>query len=236
MAEIGPRNPIPTRVGGGPSETEKAFGIISRAMGKGGTARRDDGIDGLWRSSRAKGLAAATSAYRRAIYNAFPHLATDFLPSYERALGLAPAPDATDVQRRAAVWAAWVTQASAVVPELEARLQAIDSRFSVVTVSHDYQATTLHGRAFGPHDPGGESPPFGGIGYSIAPNYSTDFTQRVLFDVGYLGALLPSDARKFEEAKALLRKLLPSWVNFTIVTSIGFLCSVSPLTLTGLTE
>lgn len=233
MAEIGPLNPIPTLVGGGPTETEKAYGIISRAMGKGGTARSDDGIDGLWRRSRAKGLAAATSAYRRAIYNAFAHLATDCLPSYERALGLTAAPGATEAQRRDAVWAAWITRATAVVPRMIERLQKIDSRFEGITVPHDYQTTTIHGRAFGPHQDGLEGPTFGGIGYSVAPNYSTDFVQRVKFDVGYGGALLPSDARKLERAKDQLRSLLPSWVTFSIVTSTGFYCNLSGLNLAG---
>ena len=234
MARIGPLNPIPTRVGGGPSETEKAYGIITRAMGSGGVARNDDGIDGLWRRSRAKGLAVATSAYRRAIYNAFPHLATDMLPSYERALELTPAPDANEQQRRVAVWQAWIAQAGATVPRLSDELQGIDSRMNVLEVSHDYQATTVHGRAFGPHDAGAEGP-FGGLGFTIAPNYSTDFTQRALFAVGYAG-LQASDARKLEQGKAVLRKLLPSWVDFSIVTSTGFLTGTSPLGLTGVAQ
>lgn len=232
MAEIGPLNPIPTEVGGGASETEKAYGIISRAMGTGGIAQNEEGIDGLWRRSRAKGLAAATSAYRRAVYNAFPHLATDLLPSYERTLGLTAAPGATEQQRREAVWDAYVTQASAVVPELSRRLEAIDARFALVEVAHDYQVTTIHGRAFGAHDVADEVPAFGGPGYSIAPNYSTDFTQKVNFAVGYGGALLPSDGRKYESAKSALRALLPSWVDFSICTSTGFYLNQSPLDLT----
>jgi hypothetical protein len=231
---VGSLGPCPFKCGGGLTEQAKAYGIIKRAVGKGGSAPNEEGIDGLWRRSRAHGLAAATSSYRRAILQAFPNLATDLLPYYERVLGVVLSADATEADYQEAVTVAWVTWITAVLPALAERLKAIDSRLEILSVDHDYATTTVLGRAFAPlHSSLGEAP-FGGVGYSITPNYSTDFFLRVEFAVGYTTPLLASDARILEQVKELLLDVLPSWVDFEIVTSLGFLVGTSPLGRTGL--
>lgn len=229
---IGALNPCPFRVGGGPTAAEKAYRVTRNAVGKGGSAANDSGIDGLWRRSKAKGLAAASSAKRRALLQAFPHLATDALPSYERTLGIVPSGNET--QRRAVVVPRWVRRPGRSIPDLEASLKAIDARFSLLHPSNETAATTQFGRAFGPLHSSLESPEFGLDGYSAYPNYSTDFIVRVLFDVGYSGGLTPADERLRESARVLLRSSLQSWVDFTIVTSVGFLTGISPVELTAL--
>lgn len=227
---IGALNPFPFRVGGGPTETSRAYRMLRSAVGTGGSARDDSGLDGLWRRSKAKGLAAATSATRRAIYNAFAHLATDALPYHERILGIVPQLGSSTAARRRVVVAQWVAQLSATIPELEDQLQRIDSRVSILSVDNAVQAATVPGRAFGD---GVEA--FGGSGASRLPNYATAFTLRIRFAVGYTGALGAGDARLREQLIEVLRTRVPSWVDWTITTSSGFVLGTSALDVTGFT-
>jgi len=233
---FGALNPFPFQVGGGRTETDKAHRIIRNAVGKGGTASTEDGIDGLWRRSRAKGLSSATGATRRAVLQAWPHLATDAIPYYERATGVTPGVGATDEERRQEATAEFTAQLSAVIPAVAGELAAVDSRLSVLNVDDVKSSTTVAGRVFGPlaNDLGED--PFGGDGFSAHPNYSSHFTLYVLFNVGYVTPLTAGDSRKLEQVQRILRKLLPSWVSFYALTSTGFLCGDSPLGLTGVTD
>lgn len=229
---LGALNPLPFRCGGGPTPSSKAYRTLVDAMGDGGTAEDDSGIDGLWRRSRAKGLAAASSAKRRALLQSWPHLATDAIPYYERVLGLTPPTGASLTARREAVVAAFVAQLDAALPQVRLQLQAIDERLDVLEVPESRTRYTHFGRAFGPLDSSLEGP-FGLDGYATAPNYATDFVVIVHFDTGYTGALTVADGRIREQVVALMLKLLPSWVSFRIVTATRFILDESPLDLTG---
>ena len=231
---IGSLNPCPFRVGGGPTASSKAYTTIRRAVGEGGSAPDDRGIDGVWRRSRAKGLAAATNAKRRALLQAFPHLATDALPYYERILGLLSV--GAEAERRDVVVPLWTRRPLKSTDELETSLQAIDARFSLVTTSREQSTTTQHGRAFAPLHPALESPAFGLNGFSLLPNYSSGFQVFVLFDVGHAGNVTAQEARLLEQARELLRSALPSWVDLAIsTTSGGFHLDIDALDLTGMT-
>ncbi len=229
---IGSLNPCPFRVGGGPTPSSKAYAFLRNAVGDGGSAADDSGIDGLWRRSRAKGLAAAGSSKRRAILQFCPHLATDAIPYYERVLGLTPAPGESLAARREAIVAEWTAQLDAAIPQIRIQLEALDPRIVLLDVPEARTRYTQFGRAFAPLDPSLEGV-FGMNGYSITPNYATDFVLIVHFNVGYIGAFTVADARIRERIVALMLKVLPSWVSFRIVTDTGFILDESPLDLTG---
>lgn len=227
---------FPFLLGGGLDEPQKTYRMLRKAEGVGGSAPNEQGIDGLWRRARAIGLSAATSAYRRAILNTFPHKATDLIPYYERLYGLHPSPDATEADRRAAIVLADIAKASAAIPDVLAELQAIDSRFELITTSESDQTYSQDGRWFG--GIAVTEPAFHGVpgagGASIAAQYTTRYVLRILFDVGYTGALNPGDRALKAAADAKLRVLMPPWWDWSITTSTGFVLDSSPLDITGL--
>jgi hypothetical protein len=226
---------MPLRAGGGPTEEAKTYRVLRAAVGVGGSAPDDSGIDGLWRWARARAVVAATSAYRRAISNAFPNLASDLIPYYERALGLVTDETLPEQDRRDAICELWPSKASAVVRDIVAKLQQIDTRFSVVTPDDDKSSTTHDGRWFGPLGVTAE-PAFNGSGTSEYAAETSRYVMIVLFDVDYLTGLSVSDARKRAAAEQMLVATLPPWWDFRVVTSIGFLAGVSPVGLTGVED
>lgn len=227
---------LPLRPGGGPTEEAKTYRVLRAAVGVGGSAPDDSGIDGLWRQARARAVAAATSAYRRAISNAFPNLASDLIPYYERALGIVSDATLPEQDRRDAICELWPAKASAVVRDLAERLALIDTRFSIVTPDDTKSSTTHDGRWFGPLSGVTAEPAFNGSGTSEYAADTSRYVMVVLFDVGYLTGLSAPDARKRAAAERLLGDALPPWWDFRIVTSIGFLAGVSPVGLTGVED
>jgi hypothetical protein len=212
-------NPLPFQVGGGPTATAKAYRVTRNAVGVGGSAQNDLGIEGLWRRCRAKGLAAATSSYRRAILQLDPHLATDFLPYYERILGEVPAPGDAPATRADVVGEEWTQRLDAALPAIADELARIDGRLTLLTKDQDHVGTAQFGRAFGAHLPSLEGPAFGGPGYALYPAWSTNFTVHVRFAVAHDGPYTESEGRVVERVRAYLRDVLPSWVDFRI--SVG---------------
>jgi len=229
---------LPLHIGGGPSEEEKVYQVLRSAVGKGGSAPNELGIDGLWRRARALGLASATSATRRAIYNAFPFLSTDLLPHYERTLGIVVAPDTPDAARRELVAAMWPAKASAVVSDVQGELRRIDSRFTFEVTSQYEPKTTAswYGRWFGSHN-GGELPVFGTKTYSDLASPSTRCHAVAFLAVSTPDALIQRDERAVAAANMRLRALMPSWEDCAIsVTSDGFILDESPLDWTVLSD
>jgi len=225
---IGALNPCPFRVGGGPPPSARVYYAMRRSVGRGGSAKDDTGLDGLWRRSRAKGLAAIWSAKERAVLQFFPHLATDGIPYYEGLTGLVRAKGECESAYRIRLWAAFVASIRSDCPHMDADLKAIDSRIEILEPGAS--TTTQHGRAFGPLHASLESPP---MVASIVPNYSTDFVLYVLFDVGHSGPPTTSEERTIERIHAYLRGVLPSWCSFVVVTEVGFILDLSSLDLTG---
>jgi hypothetical protein len=227
---------MPLRVGGGPTEEAKTYRVLRAAVGIGGSAQDDSGIDGLWRWSRARAIAAASSARRRAVNNAFPQLATDLLPYYERALGLPRGSAAPEADRRQAALELWPTKSSAVLSDIQAALWRIDGRFSIVNPDDDKSSTSWAGRWFGALDDADEEPEFQEPGYSLYAAHTSRYVMVILFNVGYLTAYQTEDARKAAAADRVLRTVLPSYWSWHIVTSIGFLAGVSPVGMTGIED
>lgn len=213
-------NPVPFRVGGGPTNSQRAYAVLRQAVGEGGSAPNDRGIEGLWRRSEAKGSAAATSSTRRAYLQAFPQCATDALPYYERILGLVP--QGSEAERRALVVALWTKRGETPTPVLLDQLRALDSRLSLIETPHSQAGTTQYGRAFAPLDPSLEAPVFGlSRGHVQFPNYSTDSIVRVVFAVAHTGPLIESELSVVEQVRRLMRTALPADIDYTIAVDVG---------------
>ncbi len=224
---IGSLNPLPFRVGGGQTPSSRAYNVIRQAVGKGGSAENDLGIDGLWRRARAKGLAAATSPTRRALLQAFPHLATDSIPYYERRYGLVAGAEDNETQRRNAVVERFTEQPIRNWNELEDALQRIDARFSISMPSDDLETVTMYGRGFEQYDTTDKrvGPPFGiEGGVTQWPAYSSRQLLRVRLELGY-AAPTPVDKVSIERGRQLLRRVLPSDEDFSISTGAWVLGS-----------
>lgn len=232
---IGALNPCPFQVGGGQPRAERAYRTMRRAVGKGGSAENDLGIDGLWRRSRAAGVAAATSSSERALLQAWPHLATDALAYYARATGLVQGADETEAAFRDRVWAAWITRQQVDCPSLAEELLRVDARASLL--EQTMSATTQHGRALAPLWPAGETPAWG-LPRDEAewPNYSTSMIAYVRLALGYSGAPGIADQRILERLRELLRGSLPSWVDFHVLTETSFLVDSSPVGTSGVSD
>jgi hypothetical protein len=212
-------NPLPFQVGGGATPKSRAYQVIRQAVGIGGSAPNDRGIDGLWRRARAEGLAAASSSSRRALLQAFPFLATDLLSYYERLLGLTPGPDVTEADRRDVVVERFTRSPIRSWNELVEALQAIDSRLSLLEPDDALETVTQYGRGFDSHDAGTDGPLFGiAGGHTQWPAYSTRQVLRVRFELGYTGVPKPVDQAVIERVKALLLESLPSDEDFSIST------------------
>lgn len=227
---------LPLHVGGGPDEPEKAYRTLRAAEGTGGSAPDDSGIDGLWRRSLALGLSAGSSSFRRAVFNAFPGLATDLLPHNERALGLVAAPGAAEAERRDTVVALWPASASAVVQDVTAELQRIDERFTFEATDEAHATTCYDGRWFASLD-GSEGPAFGGQGYCDLAAPTTRYRFTAFLAVDDPENLTPRDEASVLAAYQRLQDLLPPWSGFDVsVASDGFTLDESPLDWTVLDD
>lgn len=224
---------FPFFLGGGPDENDKAYRTLRSAVGVGGSATEDGGIDGLWRRAKAKGLAAGDSAIRRAILNFFPQSSTDTIPYYERILGIYPGPGSTLTDRRNTVFALWPAKTSARYADVQTALRRIDSRFTVLRVPDTQRTTARTGRCLAPHA-GSSEPAYGTRHSSALARSSNRTTYRVRLDVGSQRKLTVTERNSVRQAKARLRVMLPSWCSFTITTTTGFVLGTSPLTTTGL--
>lgn len=223
---------FPFDYGGGPTDEETIYYALRGAVGVGGSATDDTGIDGLWRECRAAGLAAAASSLECAVAQAFPQIATEFIPVYEEELGIVPPENATDEDRRRAITEAYTAKAAENEVDLAVRLSKIDTRLSLPAIPQTKAKTVQFGKAFEPQD---GVPTYGPTQKSSrVPNYSDDFFVRVFFT---LATTMPTpvDLAIIMKAKRLLREILPSWVSFAIISSNGpFLLDTSPLDLTCL--
>jgi len=210
---FGYRNPLPMRIGGGPTPTEEIYEALRSARG---TLNPTEGsVQDLWDWARAKGIAAGQSAMERALLQGFPATMTDHLPVWEKILKL---PSAGELPaRQIAVARAMTAIINATVPGLVEGLQKIDVRFTVEDLGWTEGTTTQQGKAFqGLPDlvapkPYGSGITAGEISTPF-PNYSTSF-------VIYVRYLLPDGeveppARAVADAKAFLCAQLPFFFGF----------------------
>lgn len=231
MGEIGGGGPLPWDIGGGKSQARQAYEQIRAAVGVGGSAEDDTGIDGLWRWSKAKGLAVASSSERRAIFQAFPRYATDLIPHYERFYGIVAPAGSNPQQRVEAILKEVYKQAVANTADLASALADLDSRLTLLEEDVVDAIVSDFGRAFEAHDTDDEGPPWNsvfGFTHDVAPNYSTHEIVRVRFELGYTGVLTIADENIVQKAKRVLRRHLPSTVDFEISTETWIL-GVTPI-------
>lgn len=215
MGGWGARNPWPIRWGGGQTDFERLWRSLRSALGKGG-AGPEDGLEDSWRQAKALGMSMAFSAAERAAVQASPGYATDHVPVYEDLLALPT--EATDVERRASIEAAWTAELSAVIPGLGATLAAIDSGITIVAVEESWSTYFQQGRTLEPFT---GTPTYGSLNGSAWPNYATAFVLLVRWTGAPNGVPDPETRLVVER---VLRDVLPSWCDYTITNGAGFYC------------
>ena len=230
MGALGKGNPIPYKLGGGPSNTEQAYSALKQAAGIGGVSPEGT-IRAEWLLAKSRGL-AAIMADERAVNQMFPDTATDFLPVYEEILDAPPSPNLSDQTRREEATRLWVLSNTSVNADLEDALQDVDENFTVESIDRQYTTITQNGRVFqdyNPVDPDASGPPFNIGKQTDYPNYSTEF--KCYINYGVSGTPTAQDYRKMEDAKGVLRDRLPAWISFEIFKGIGFFLDIDLLDL-----
>lgn len=212
---IGELNPCAFQCGGGPTLPEKIYEQLRSGLGKNG-AGPEDGIEDRWRQAKALAIAKALDVQERAAMQAFPNLGVEHLPIYEAILGLREGENLAD--RTDAVTAAYVGVPDATDPGLEAALQRIDSTISLVVVDATESLVAHFGKPFqigaATQDP------------AEWPAYSEHLFAFIHWPV--------IDETKRPLVERLLNKSLPSWCDWVIYQSVGFVLDESPLDVTFL--
>lgn len=230
-----------------PTREDLIYNAWRSAVGKGSSSASAVSIEGLHRRVRARAIAAVADMGERSALQAFPNLATDLLPYYERLLGLTDDPDLTEDQRRAAAAALYTLEVASDVPGIKAALLQLDERFDVVMPNPDRTLTTMMGRAF--EDMAGTEPFGGGRLSTRWPAFNGMLVLRVVLELGsgvynslpggggddlIIGTPSPAERRTMRLARALLHDVLPATMDIQIATHRGFRLDVSPLDLTSL--
>ena len=122
---LGWTNALPLELGGGPTDAERIYEALRRAMGRGGVGP-EGGLEDLWRQCKARVIADAGVGLEAAAMQAFPDRATALLETWEELLRLAPAPAATETERRAAAAAALTGKGAADWPSLRDAVERLD--------------------------------------------------------------------------------------------------------------
>jgi hypothetical protein len=220
---------------GGETIDEEVYGVLRNAVGIGGSARDDQGIDGLWRQCKAQAIASLLTTGERAALQVFPQIATDHLPVYEEELGLVPGEGATDEERRADVVAAWTRRLRADVPSLRQQIQLVDARADVLDVPRASSVVVVMGKAFEPQD---GTPDYGPRLSTAYPAYASEFLTPVTLAVAG-GIPSAADLLVMARLKRVLRDVLSSWQDFSVSVSptggVGFFLDLSQLDLTAMT-
>lgn len=210
-------NSLPLEIGGSSTEIEAIYDALRNAVGVGG-AGPVDGIEDLWRQSKAIGLAAATTSMERAALQALPMFASDHLPVYEELLGIVPGADDTEADRVTAVSIAWSKTLRADGEGLGLAVQAIDARAGLDYLDNTTGQTVTFGKAFAPR------PDDGSYGTTTTqtdiPNWSTDFFQLITYALDPGATIIATPI--LLALRRLLNEVLPSWVDWEINDGYGF--------------
>jgi hypothetical protein len=214
MGGLGWMAGLPLEVGGDTSRAEAIYRGLRSAVGKGGSGPPDS-IEDLWRQSKAQTIASVVLMSERAVVQAFPSLATDRIAAYERLLRFGAPAGATDEERRRAISAAWTTETLSDVRDVTTSLRTIHPALSVEEEPYELGTVVELGKMF--PAPGAES-----TGVTAFPNYADDFMVRVRYELG-AGETAPAATTSAGVAD-LLNRVLPTWVDFELVTGDGFFC------------
>lgn len=229
-----------------PTREDLIYNAWRSAVGRGSTASSPQAIEVLFRRVHSRAIAAVADMGERAALEAFPNLATDLLPYYERLLGLTDDPDLTMDQRRAVAAALYTLEVASDVPGIKAALVQLDERFDVIIPNADRSLTTMMGRAF--EDMAGAEPFGGGRLSTRWPAFNGMLVLRVVLELGsgvhdslpggssddlIFGTPTTAERRTMRLARALLHDVLPATMDIQIATHRGFRLDVSPLDLTS---
>ncbi len=232
---IGDLNPFPVQIGGGPSRAETVYNSLRKMMGANGYCADEDSFEAEWRKCKSLGLACLSSFDERAANQAFPNTATDHIPLFEEMLGLPIDELRTPEERRQDITPEYIGVPMAWWSELDRQLKRIDIRASLVVRLWENAGTTIRGRAFQAYipDPGFEYDPLGVSRFTQYPAVSDMYRANVLYDIGNGQTPDKTILDRTTRIKSLLPKVLPAWVDYSIVYSIGFVLDTSLLDATG---
>lgn len=218
----------PLQWGGGPEPTEQMVEALEIAVGKGHRAEDSETAEAAWREARAEGLAKVAGLADRAAFQMYPDSAAD-LSFFRRLFGI---PDSdTDQQARDQADELELAIDRGVLPEVLAHLKELDSRFRIFTVPYEQTVTTQRGRTLEPLD--GTAPFNIGRRETQWPNYSDAFD--VAFALVLDDGQAPGDLerRVLGTARAYLSGAIPAWMNWYLLTRVGFSTGLSLLDLTA---
>jgi len=123
---------------------------------------------------------------------------------------------ASDEERRAAVASAYTAKLEAVVPQIRARLQALDPGIDVRTPSNDTTTHSHCGRYLASRTTPSD---YGGRLAAMMPNHASNFVLLVQWD-GCVDGIPPPGTRLIVER--YLNSALPAWVDYIIYTNTRF--------------
>lgn len=203
---LGWENALPLELGGGPTDFERIYTALRRAMGRGGVGP-EGGLEDLWRQCKASIIADAGVGVESAVLQILPDQATEGLDAWEELTGVEPA--ATTTERQEATAAALTRKLLADLPSLRASVNALDPSLDLELQGHATARVAQFGKAFGPRT---GSPPFGTGGSASVqsaayPNFSDHFVYLVH------ATAPPSDLLLFQLGE-VLNETLPAWVDW----------------------
>jgi hypothetical protein len=214
-------NALPAEVSGGTTHIKSIYDGLRKAVGEGGSAPNQEGLEGAWRAAKAQAIAASLDAYERAVLQALPFFAGEHIPVYERLLAIAPGEDQNDEDRRLAVVQAWTLRLFADMSELNRALNSLSPKLELEELDYDHVVYTLFGRMFPEY--GAEA----SDGVPQYPNYSTDFILRVTYTYEFGETSMPRALRA--QVGVHLNAVLPSWMDWRIfafsATRRGLICN-----------
>lgn len=238
MASFGGFGGFPIELGGRPSAEERIYRVLKNSLGTGGTSNDDlevTTIDGLWRFSRAAGLAAIEAVEEAAHWQAWPHTASDMIPEYEDILGILPsASSVTENERRQTVVERWTSQVVATYPGLSGKVQDVDPRVDLLQPDRERSSYVIEGMNYAQFaNPGSFE---NGRSCTNFPNYSSEFLVTALIDVGEGEAAVGEIGRIAGQLEQMLDDVLPAWNDWAVATDLGFTLDTSLLDVTAFDE
>jgi len=223
------------QVGGSPTRFEKSYSALQRMVGRNGFSTDDDEIEALWRQAKADAMAALESFDERATMQASPITATDHIPLFEEALGLASDTQLADQQRRDIIVPDYTGVPEAWTAGLDSALQRIDPAAGVRTRSWANGGACMIGRWYEPFDPSPEDTydQDGDRKATAWPNPSDLHSVIVDYSIG--NGVVPNreQLRRAEQMRGHLNEVCPSWVEHHVIFAVGFILDQSRLDATG---
>jgi hypothetical protein len=234
---------LPVELGGGPSSEEATYRALREPLVGQGVPADDDlelaTIDGLWRASKALGLAALNSVEEAAHWQAWPSTATDELPTYEEILRILVPVGADFESRRAAVVARWTDRTAGVAQTIEDKLLALHPDFELVYPLQQFMGETIPGKYYDPlwtfdgegsfSNPG----PNARRGHALYPNHGGKHRAYAVLDLAPTGAIPEEIGRIRNRAIEMMDETLPAWNDFGVLLAVGFILDSSLLDVTG---